>query len=124
MIISAVIITKNEEKNIANCLDSICNIVDEIIVLDAFSTDKTAFICQQYPSVKFLQNDWLGYAASKNYANSKATSDFILSMDADELLSDALKVNILNVKQLVNANCAYRFNRLNFIGGKLIRHSG
>jgi glycosyltransferase involved in cell wall biosynthesis len=124
MTITAVIITKNEEKNIAHCLDSICDIVDEIVILDAFSSDKTAFICQQYPSVKFIQKEWLGYAASKNYANSRATSDFILSIDADEILSDDLKADILNIKPLINADCAYGFNRLNFIGGEPVHHSG
>jgi glycosyltransferase involved in cell wall biosynthesis len=124
MTITAVIITKNEEKNIAHCLDSICDIVDEIVVLDAYSTDNTARICKQYPSVKFIQKGWLGYAASKNYANGHATSDFILSIDADELLSDALKTDILKTKSLINPKCAYGFNRLNHIGGEPIHHSG
>ena len=66
MTITAVIITKNEEANIACCLNSLQNVADEIIVLDSFSTDETPNICKSYPSVKFIQRAWEGYADRKS----------------------------------------------------------
>lgn len=124
MTITAVIITKNEEKNIKNCLDSVVKVADEIIVLDSFSTDNTATICEAYPSVRFIQKMWSGYAGSKNFANKQANSDYILSLDADEMLSDELQKSILNIKNSNNLNIAYQFHRLNHIGKKAIHHSG
>lgn len=122
--ITAVIITKNEALNIEKCLDSITGIVNEIIVLDAFSTDHTPEICRRYPSVKFVQRPWEGYAASKNYANELATSSYILSLDADEMLSEALKASITAIKNEENADVAFQCNRLNHIAHQPIHHSG
>ncbi len=124
MTITAVIITKNEEANIARCLDSLQDFTDEIIVLDSFSTDNTPTICSQYPSVKFIQKEWAGYAAAKNFADEQATSNFILSIDADEMVSEELKESILDIKSKKMTNKAYQFNRLNHIGGEPVRHSG
>jgi glycosyltransferase involved in cell wall biosynthesis len=69
--ISAVIITFNEERNIERCIRSLQTIADEIIVLDSFSTDKTAEICTRL-GVVFIQRKWEGYAASKNFVNQQA----------------------------------------------------
>lgn len=124
MSISAVIITKNEAQNIARCLDSLQGIVTEIIVLDAFSTDDTPTICQRYPSVRFIQSAWQGYAASKNYANAQAQSDYILSLDADEMISETLSRNILKIQPTLDGSKAYQFNRLNHIGLQPIHYSG
>lgn len=124
MTITAVIITKNEEKNIKKCLDSVLDIADEIIVLDSFSTDNTPSICETYPSVRFIQKMWSGYAGSKNFANEKAQSDYILSLDADEYLSKELKNSILEIKKAYLPKTAYQVNRLNFIGNTAIRYSG
>ena len=124
MTITAVIITKNEAKNIARCLDSLTGVVDEIIVLDAFSTDTTQAICQSYPTARFIQREWDGYAASKNFANAQATSDYILSLDADEMLSLELKKNILKARLTFDGSTAYQFNRLNYIAQHPIHHSG
>jgi glycosyltransferase involved in cell wall biosynthesis len=124
MTITAVIITKNEENSIARCLDSLKDIADEIIVLDAFSTDNTPNICKQYPSVKFIQREWAGYAAAKNYADAQATSNFIFSLDADEMVSAELKASIIDIKSKKLIHKAYQFNRLNHIGGEPVRYSG
>jgi len=97
MQISAVIITKNEERNIERCLKSLQGVVDEVIVVDSFSTDNTESICQQY-NVKFFQKEWLGYAEQKNYANSLSENDLILSIDADEALSEELRTSILSIR--------------------------
>lgn len=122
MQITAVIITKNEEPNIGRCLDSLQDVADEIIVVDALSTDKTEAICQQYPNIVFVSREWAGYAASKNYGNSLAQHPYILSIDADEVLSENLKLELLKAKPILRGG--YSMPRLNHIGQKAIRFSG
>lgn len=120
--LSAVIITYNEERNIARCLDSLSGVADDIVVLDSFSTDNTKEICSKY-NVNFIQSEWLGYSETKNLANTKAKFDWILSVDADEALSENLKTSILNAKEKSKTS-NYKFNRLTNYCGKWIRHSG
>ncbi len=120
--LSVVIITFNEEKNIARCLDSIQGIADDIVVVDSFSTDKTEEICKKY-KVNFVQCKWQGYSLTKNFANQLAKNDWILSLDADEVLSDELKQSVLKVKKeglLITA----KFNRLTNYCGHWIKHCG
>jgi glycosyltransferase involved in cell wall biosynthesis len=120
--ISVVIITLNEEKNIERCLSSVKEIADEIVVLDSFSTDRTKEICEQY-GVKFYEQTFAGYVAQKNDVIKLASSDYVLSLDADEALSPELLKSITEVKQNWDAD-AYTFNRLNNYCGKWIKHSG
>ncbi len=119
--ISAVIITFNEEKNIKRCLDSLNNVADEIVVVDSFSTDKTEEICSEYKNVSFYQNPFTDYSQQKNYANSLAKNEFILSIDADEAISPELKNSILEEKEKGFPENAYLFSRLVFYCGKKIR---
>lgn len=119
--ISAIIITLNEERNIERCLQSLDKVADEIIVVDSFSTDKTKEICELY-NVKFFPTEWKGYAETKNYAHTLAENDWILSIDADEELSDDLRFKILEIKD--NLNGSYRFHRLTNYCGKWIKHGG
>lgn len=119
--ISAVIITYNEEKNIERCLKSLQDIADEIIVLDSFSTDKTEEICKKY-DVKFFQHEFDNYTEQKNRAVNFASNDFILSLDADEVISSELQQSILKIKE-TNIFDAYDFNRLNIYCGKPMRHT-
>ena len=108
--LSAVIITFNEERNIERCLASLQGVADEIIVIDSFSKDKTAEICAKY-NVKFIENPFEGHIQQKNFAIDQASHDWILSLDADEALTDELKTSILEMK--ANPTLAgYRFNRL------------
>jgi (heptosyl)LPS beta-1,4-glucosyltransferase len=120
--ISAVIITFNEELNIGRCIESLISVVDEIIVIDSFSSDKTKQICSQYP-VQFIQIKWMGYSETKNYGNSLAQYDYILSIDADESLSNALQdeIKLLKTKKI---NSVYDINRITNYCGKWIRHGG
>ena len=120
--ISAVIITYNEERNIGRCLDSLQNIVDEIIIVDSFSTDKTKEICLKY-NVRFIEQSWLGYSESKNYGNRLAIHPWILSLDADEELSATLKESILT-KKSEGLTGNYSFNRLTNYCGKWIKYGG
>jgi len=119
--ISAVIITYNEERNIARCLESLQKVADEVIVVDSFSTDKTKDICSSF-KVKFIEKEWEGYSTTKNYANSLARYDYILSIDADEALSPELIKSALKFKNDSNPMPAYRLNRLTNYCGKWIRH--
>ncbi len=124
MKISVVIITKNEERNILRCLNSVQDVADEIVVVDSGSTDDTAAICEQF-GVKFVHQDWLGYSEQKNFANSLATNDWILSIDADEELSDELKQSIFKYKnQHMPHDIVFSMNRLTNYCGHWIRHCG
>ncbi len=87
--ISAIIITKDEEKDIKACLESL-KWVDEIIIVDCFSTDKTAYIARQYTDKIFIR-EWPGYGRQRNFAISQCSKDWILWVDADERVSPALK---------------------------------
>lgn len=120
--LSAVIITLNEERNIGRCIDSLQGIADEIIVVDSGSTDKTKAISKE-KGAKFVFNEWAGYIAQKNHANKLAEHDYILSIDADEALSDELRKSILKEKENFTAD-AYEMKRLTNYCGKWIRHGG
>jgi glycosyltransferase involved in cell wall biosynthesis len=120
--ISVVIITYNEQQNIARCLDSVLAVADDIVVVDSFSTDQTAQICQNYPQVRFVQHTFDGHIEQKNYAITQAKYPHILSLDADECLSVQLTQSILQIKQNFNKT-GYYINRLNNYCGTWIRHS-
>ena len=119
--ISAVIVTYNEERNIARCLDSLKDVVDEIVVVDSYSNDRTEEICRPYNAV-FIKHRFAGYIEQKNYAVLQASSPYILSLDADEALSVELKNSIRKVKANWTHD-AYYFNRLTSYCGKWIRHT-
>ena len=118
--LSVVIITLNEETNIARCIESVRDVADEILVMDSYSTDRTEDICREM-GARFLQNKWEGYSGQKNYANSMAQYDHILSIDADEALSDALRIAILHLKENWKYD-GYFMNRMTNYCGKWIRH--
>lgn len=120
--ISVVIITKNEERNIARAIDSVEGLADEIIVVDSFSTDRTKEICLA-KKVTFIQTEWQGYAATKNYANSLASYSYIFSLDADEAVDALLAEEIRKIKEK-GMSGVYKVNRLTNYCGKWIRHSG
>ncbi len=119
--ISGIVITFNEEKNIRRCLSSLKEVCDEIIVVDSFSTDKTEEICKEF-NTKFIKHEFEGYREQKNFALSLASFKFVLSLDADEELSSELKKFILKTKKTGLKYDAYKFNRLNKIGNKFIKH--
>jgi glycosyltransferase involved in cell wall biosynthesis len=122
--ISATIITLNEEKKIERCLQSLQGIADEIVVVDSFSSDNTRSICERY-NVVFRQHNFEGYVAQKNYAISLASFDHILSLDADERISDELRKSICDVKKnWENDINGYAFNRFNNYCGKWMHFSG
>jgi glycosyltransferase involved in cell wall biosynthesis len=120
--ISAVIITYNEERNIERCLSSLIGTVDELVVVDSFSTDRTEEICMKY-GARFIKNPFEGHIQQKNFAIDQASHDWILSLDADEALTDELKSSISNIKSDPTFN-GYRMNRLTNYCGKWVKHCG
>ena len=120
--ISAVIITFNEERNIERCLQSVQVVADEIVVVDSGSTDKTEEICKHF-GAKFIFRKWDDFSSQKNYANTLTSFDYILSLDADEMLSEELQNAILIKKQHLDCE-TYHFNRLTYFYGKPVKHCG
>jgi (heptosyl)LPS beta-1,4-glucosyltransferase len=120
--LSAVIITFNEEKNIERCLKSLQNVADEMIVVDSFSTDKTEAICQSF-NVKFYKMEWEGYAKTKNKAQALASSEYVISIDADECLDEQLIREISQLKKN-GFNGVYSMNRLTNYCGSWVYHCG
>lgn len=119
--ISAIIITYNEAHNISACVHSLIGIADEILVIDSFSTDNTPQIAEK-AGAKVIAIEWKGYAQTKNEANALALYPYILSIDADEVLSPEMKESILAIK--TNLTGAYSFRRKNYFCGKWIRFCG
>ena len=122
MKISATLITLNEEENLPRALDSL-RWCDEIAVLDSGSTDRTVEIAEQY-GARVLCRDFDGYADQKNFIDEAASHDWILSLDADEALSDRLAEEIQRIKRTGPSHDGYRFPRKARYLGKWILHSG
>ncbi len=118
--ISAVIITYNEEKNIIRCIDSVSPVVDEIVVIDSFSKDRTKELCLT-KNVTFVEHQFRSHIDQKNYAVTQATYPYILSLDADEYLSSELTQSLLEAKKTWPAE-AFQMNRLSSYGTKWIKH--
>ncbi len=119
--LSFIVITKNEEANIAKCLESV-KWADEIIVLDSGSSDKTVEICKTFTPHVF-ETDWQGFGVQKQRALEKATGDWVLSIDADEIISPALRVEI-ETAITQNQFDAFLLPRLSSYCGKFIKHGG
>lgn len=123
--VSAVIITKNEEKNIEDCIKSILW-VDEIIVVDAESRDKTIEIANRYTS-KVIVRKWTSYSDQKNHGINLAKNNWILSIDADERVSEELTKEILNLGDLRIENSTVRGYKMpikNYYFDRFLKHGG
>jgi glycosyltransferase involved in cell wall biosynthesis len=120
--ISATIITYNEERNIPRAIESL-RCCDEVLVVDSGSNDRTVELAEKL-GARVIDSPWPGYAKQKNLAAEKATHDWILSIDADESLSEALEAEIWHVKKHGPEFDAYTMPRLARYLGKWIRHSG
>jgi glycosyltransferase involved in cell wall biosynthesis len=111
--ISACIIVKNEEKFIKNCLESIKDIVDEIIIVDDCSNDKTVEICKKYTD-KIYENKLVNFAQQRNFAITKTTGDWIFFIDADECISSILQKELRNLVKEQDY-CCFAFSRKTYI---------
>ncbi len=120
-LLSAVLITHNAAHTLEACLAAIRQVCDEIVVIDSFSTDGTVEICKEM-GVALVSQEFLGFAQTKNIGNSMARHNWILSIDADEVLSDEL---IASLKKLNPRDGeVYALDRITNYCGKWIRHSG
>ena len=118
--LSVVIITFNEGHHIAKCLKAAQAVSDEIVVIDSGSTDNTVEVCMAY-GARVITNPWCGYSEQKNLGNAQASFDWILSLDADEVLNEDLIRSILIWKR--NPRAA-SFKRLTNYCGTFIKHGG
>lgn len=122
-LLTALVITYNEEQNIKAVLDDLA-FADEIIVVDSFSLDKTFEIASSFPNVKVVQRVFDNFAAQRNYALSLASNSWILFIDADERLTLELQQEISTVINQKNSASAY-FMRRNFMfENRKLRFSG
>lgn len=120
--LTAVIITHNEELNIGRCIESLKPVVDEFVIIDSHSTDNTQRIIESH-GIPLVSRQWEGYSATKNYGNSLAQGEYILSIDADEVLSGELQKSILAFKTNGSFDSAEVIRLTNYCG-QWIRHSG
>jgi glycosyltransferase involved in cell wall biosynthesis len=122
MSISVTVITKNEEANIARCLASV-RWADEIVVIDSGSADRTVEIARKYTPHVHVEA-WHGFGPQKNLAVSRATGDWILSLDADEWVSDELREALRAAAQSGSPHDAWSMPRSSIFCGRVMRHSG
>jgi glycosyltransferase involved in cell wall biosynthesis len=122
--LSVILITRNEESNLDDCLASLEGVAQQIVVVDSNSTDRTLEIANNYGALMAYPTDWPGYGPQKNRALDLATGDWVLSLDADERLTPALKSEILTaMNHSAHVDC-FAIPRLSWYCGRFIRHSG
>ena len=121
--LTAILITLNEERNLLRALDSLAGLPDEILVVDAGSTDRTREIARQR-GARVIERAWTNYSDQRNFAAAQAAHDWVLAIDADEELSPELRASLLAWKQQPTSQAAYEFPRRARYLGKWIRHSG
>lgn len=120
--ISVVVITKNEEQNIVRCLQSV-QWADEVIVVDAESTDRTQELARPLRA-KVIVKPWAGFAVQKEFAVAQATHDWVFSIDADEEVTPELKEEMLRVTASTDALNGYEVPRKSFFLGRWIANGG
>ncbi len=120
--ISVFVISRNEENNIEDCLKSV-KWCDEIVLVDAFSTDNTVNKARNFTDRIFLR-EWDGFSEQKTYALEKTCSEWVLSLDADERVTPELKDEILNVLEDVNSVNGFFIPRKSYFLDRWIKHSG
>ncbi len=120
--ITVAIITKNEERNIRDCLESV-KWADEIVVVDNGSTDHTLSICKEY-GARIFQEEWKGYSGQKNSAIEKAGNEWVLNLDADERVSPELRQEMQKCLEENQGVDGYWIPRKNFFLGRWIRYCG
>jgi glycosyltransferase involved in cell wall biosynthesis len=121
--LSVILITKNEESNLKDCLESI-SFANEIIIVDSQSTDQTLNIAKSYGAKVEITTDWPGFGPQKNRALNLATQDWVLSIDADERVTPELRKEILDVMESSASKDCYAIPRSSWYCGRFMKHSG
>ncbi|WP_373958871.1 glycosyltransferase family 2 protein [Vibrio gigantis] len=122
--LAVALIVKNEAKNLDACLKTVADWVDEIVILDSGSTDETEQVARKYTEKFHVNKDWPGFGPQRRLAQKYVESDFILWLDADERITDELKVSIQQAVEKNEQNTLYNICRLSWVFGRYIRHCG
>lgn len=118
-----IIITRDEADRIRGCLESVRGLADEIIVLDAASSDRTVDICREYTDEVFVTADWPGWGVQKQRALEKATCEWVLRIDADERLSEQLRAEIATLMSREHIEeTAFRIRWSTYVFGRYLTH--
>jgi len=122
--ITGAIVVFNEERNIEDCLET-AKWMDDIVVVDAFSTDRTLDICRKYTD-KIIQRPWRGFGDQKNFAIDQATSDWVFILDADERIPDELRREMEQIlsSETPDGPVAYSLPRKNYHFGNWVTRAG
>lgn len=121
--LSICIICKDEEKKIGKCLESI-KWADEIVIIDSGSTDSTLDIALKYTDKIIVREDWEGFGVQRQRAESAASNDWVMVIDCDEIITEALKNEILNLLPTLNDNSVIYLNRLTNFNKQFVHYSG
>ena len=122
--LSVVIITHNEEQNIGRCLDALKGLAEEILVVDSFSTDKTVEMCESF-GCRVIMREFKGYVDQKQFGVNEAKNDWILSLDADEMITEGLRTEIAALFQQEKIPYdGYKIRFSLYYLGKILRYSG
>jgi len=119
--ISVVMITKNAERKLAQCLDALV-MFDEVVIYDNGSTDNTLEIAAKFANVKVFEGEFFGFGETKKYASTLASHDWIFSLDADEVVSVQLAKELQNIN--LDTQTCYQVRRDNYYRGKHIKCCG
>ena len=123
-ILSVILITKNEEANLHDCLASLEGLAQQIVIVDTASTDRTLEIAKTFNATVIQPPDWPGFGPQKNRALDLATGEWVLSLDADERITPALRSEIVAAINHPGENSCFAIPRLSWYCGRFIRHSG
>ncbi|MFV1985268.1 MAG: glycosyltransferase family 2 protein [Thiohalomonadales bacterium] len=121
--LSVIILTKNEQDNIAACIES-AKWADEIILYDSDSTDDTAKIAESFGVTVVVDSVWEGYGKQRIKAQQHAKSEWVLMLDADEIITEALVKEIQGKLKINDTSIVYAVPRLSYCFGRFIRYSG
>lgn len=121
--LTATIITRNEERNLERCLNALQGVADEIVVVDSYSTDRTVEICRRY-GCKITSREFNGFGSQRQYAAGLATHNYVLSIDADEVIDDELRTRLMELKETGFDHRVYAVTVQNYFCGRPICHSG
>ncbi|EGQ7786881.1 glycosyltransferase family 2 protein [Vibrio cholerae] len=122
--LAVALIVKNEARHLDECLQTVHDWVDEIVVLDSGSHDETEQVARRYTEKFYVNSKWPGFGPQRQLAQSYVQSDYVLWLDADERVTPELKQSILQAVAANKPDTLYQFARLSWVFGRFIRHSG